>query len=72
MSDYIKSIEDLPNDTVSAVHKIITRYESSYESKQRFIDCYDRQLGYLERKLKLPFTKEEVKKAFNAKNFLKI
>ncbi len=71
MSDYIKSIEDLPNDTVSTIQKVIVRYENSYESKQLFIDCYDRQLSYLKKPNKLPFNIAEVKKAFKAKNFFK-
>lgn len=71
MHNYIKSIEDLPKDSIDAVVKVLERYENSFEKKEIFKECYDRQLGYLSQGKKVPYNMEEVKKAFKAKNFFR-
>ena len=71
MNDYTQKIIDLPKESQDTIIKVIERYENSYDTKQRFKLCFDRQVTYLADGKKVPFTLDEVNKAFKAKNFFK-
>jgi len=71
MCDYTKSIQDLPSSVQERIDKGINTYISSYERKQSVKKCYDRQLSYFAQGKKLPFSEDDFRTAFRAKNFFK-
>jgi len=70
MLNYTETIKDLPNGEQKSIIKVIERYSASYVAKDLFVDCYLRQLSYLKTH-KMPWTIEEVEKAFKSKDFFK-
>jgi len=67
--DYSEKINDLPTDAQKSIIKTLGRFENASEAKERFKECFDRQMSYLEEGKRLPWTIEEVNKAFKADNF---
>jgi len=69
MLNYSEKIKDLPNDAQKSIIKTLERFENAYEAKERFKECFDRQVRYLDEGKKMPWTMHEVNLAFRANNF---
>ena len=71
MSNYTKEIKYLPKEIQNSIIKTISRYENSYESKEKLEQRFDYLVGHVSSGKKSPFSLEELLKAFRAKDFFK-
>ncbi len=71
MSDYTQSIIDLGGKAVTRVVKDLNTYLSAYDRKSKFEIVFKEQKQRLNSNKKIPYSREELDKAFKAKDFWK-